>query len=381
MSKSANNNLEGGDRRRLGRGLSALIGQPVPVVPRPAREGSLAAPESPEVGGVEAGSVEVKLRAGDGGVRDDESGADGAGGVTYLAVDSIDPSPFQPRRLFNAAQLEELARSIRSAGLVQPVLVRSGSKEGRWELIAGERRLRASKIAGLEVIPCVVREASDEQAAEWAFIENLQRADLSAMERANGMKALADRSGLGHAELGERLGIDRSSVANLIRLTELEPQIQALLASGELTVGHGKVLLRMPVCIDRLSIAEGAAMMQWGVRELEYAVTRLLRGDSIVHVLRGDYEGDDPLERPGEPMGKSGGGGGSRGPRVKSGILSERELQVQDLEKRVSEHLGTKVRISTRGKSENGSLHIAFYGLDHFEGLLERMGCGGSREG
>jgi ParB family chromosome partitioning protein len=161
-----------------------------------------------------------------------------------LAPDAIHPSPFQPRKSFDDGDLDQLAESIRRAGMMQPVVVRPGAS-GDYELIAGERRWRAAKKIGLERMPAVVRDLPDEDAAELAIIENVQRKDLSAMERAWGFRTLADRFGLSHAQVAERVGLERSSVTNLVRLTELEQSIQDLLHTGAIGSGHGKALLAL----------------------------------------------------------------------------------------------------------------------------------------
>ncbi|MBX3387211.1 MAG: ParB/RepB/Spo0J family partition protein [Phycisphaeraceae bacterium] len=286
-------------------------------------------------------------------------------------------SPFQPRRHFDDAQLGELAASIKSAGMVQPVLVRrasaaAGGGDG-YELIAGERRWRASRLAGLTTVPCLVREATDEQAAEWALIENLQRTDLTVMERAHAVLGLVERFGLSQGAVADKLGLERSSVSNLIRLTELEEDVQRLLDEGKLTAGHAKTLLGVEPGERRRVLGVASAARGWSVRELEHVLTRLRAGTTLESIVGGKSGSGSG--------GKSGGVGADLGGVagvLEAKPLSEREISIRDLEKRIGEHLGTKVRISTYGKGDRGTLRVEFYGLDHFDGLMERIGM--SRE-
>ena len=274
--------------------------------------------------------------------------------VVMLALDELRPSRFQPRRTFDEAQLAELAASIRSAGMVQPVVVRR-STEGSdqfYELIAGERRWRAARLAGLETLPAIITHASDEQAAEWALIENLQRADLRPMERADAVRALVERFSLSHAQAAEKLGIDRSSVANMVRMTELEMPIRELLDLGTLTAGHGKALLAASSGEKRVHLAKRAAEQGWSVRKLEQLI-------ALQAGAAGTGMGTAEIVRvvPGA-----------------TGAGSARAAAVKDLEKQLGEHLGTSVRIRTSAGGKRGNLVIRFFDLDHFDGLMQRFG-------
>jgi ParB family chromosome partitioning protein len=270
----------------------------------------------------------------------DSSAADGPdAGVRHVRVDRIRPSPFQPRRSFDAAALATLADSIRRSGVMQPIVVRpTGSG---FELIAGERRWRAAEAAGLETIPAAVRELGDEQAAEWALVENLQREDLNPIERGAAFRELADRFNLTQAEIGERVGLDRSSVANLMRLTELEEPIRRLVAAGALGLGHARALLRIPAGVVRTAIADRAAREGWTARRIEAAAR-------------------DAVRAPAAPQAPAGDGSRARA--------------VGDLEKQLGEHLGTKVRIQTDRSGKKGRLVIEFYDLDHFDSVTQRAG-------
>lgn len=366
----AKNGGSAGKRRRLGRGLSSLIGEPVevpidpPVADQPrgnsggggekGRGWSGWSPDAdtgshdPLEGGRAAGAGAAAGTGAD--VSDGGSGGGGGGGsggeggrggvVLGIALDRISPCPYQPRSGMDATGLEQLASSIREAGVIQPVVVRHVSGD-RFELVAGERRWRAAGIAGLERVPAIVVELSDQEAAQWSLIENLQREDLNPIERAEAFGVLVERFGLTHGEVGERVGLDRSSVANLVRLMELEEPIRALIGSGRLSAGHGKALLSMLDIgvggAERIALAERAARAGWSVRRLEREAGASRKAEST-------------------------GGGDAR-----SAIRS-------DLEKRIGEHLGTRVRIQTRGDGRRGRISIEFYDLDHFETLLSTMG-------
>lgn len=297
--------------RRLGRGLSALVQSAAPV------------------------SVEVGEPNGPG---DEGSGHPG---ITRIGLDQIVASPYQPRRSFDQLELEQLAQSIRQAGVIQPILVRLSKQIPTiYELVAGERRWRAAALAGLERVPAIVVSLSDHEAAEWALIENLQRKDLDPMERAHALRNLCSRFGLSHQQLAERVGLDRSTVANLIRVTELDESIQALIAGGELSIGHGKALLAIGDPGVRLQLARRAAAEHWTVRELE-------RHDMPAAAAEGESGG------------------------------REASPTLVDLERRLGEHLGTRVRITTSRGGTRGRLAMEFYSLDHFDGLMSKFGFTG----
>ncbi len=264
--------------------------------------------------------------------------------LRLIEATSIRPNPFQPRRHFDPVALSELAQSIRHSGLMQPIIVRRASDSPtHFELVAGERRWRAAQVAGLHEIPVLVKDLSDSTSAEWALVENLQREDLNAIDRADALKGLADRFGLSHAQIAERIGLDRSSVANLIRLAELEPQIRDLIAANSLSAGHGKALLQMPPGMARVRLAERAAAEHWSVRKLESLAK------------------SQPLTM-------------EKGPRAASEMLSPEQAQRRDLERQLGEFLGTKVVLKVAGGGQRGQLVAEFYGLEHFDGLLARIG-------
>ncbi len=190
-------------------------------------------------------------------------------GLAAIPVDRIRPNPHQPRHAFDEAALAELAGSIAEHGVLQPLLV-SEDGQGGYVLVAGERRWRAARHAGLTEVPAVIRERLDERhELELALVENLQRRDLTPLEEARAYEHLRTSFGLAQAEIAERVGIDRSTVANALRLLKLEEPIQALVEEGRLTAGHGRALLAFAGAEDRLRWAERAAATGLSVRELE----------------------------------------------------------------------------------------------------------------
>jgi ParB family transcriptional regulator, chromosome partitioning protein len=302
--------------RRLGRGLTSLLGEPAPV--------------------------EVSVR------QLSERGSEGedGGGVRAIPVAAIQPNRFQPRRVFDVVALDRLADSIRRSGLMQPVIVRP-TEGSRYELVAGERRWRAAAKAGLDSVPALVRELSDEEAAEWALVENVQREDLNPMERAWAFRSLVERFALSHGQIAERVGLDRSSVANAIRLTDLEEPIREMISTGRLSAGHGKALLMAPAGPDRIKLAEQACDEGWAVRRLERAAAALANPQT-------EAPGSSTADRPGPDLAR---------------VAARAEL-----ERQLSEHLGTKVSLVTDRTGSKGRMAIEFYGLDHFDGLLAKLG-------
>jgi ParB family chromosome partitioning protein len=327
----------------------------------------MAAPAAGSSGGRDAGREDQ----GEPGGRDEpataagemgEAGSSEAAGFRRIPVELVDPSPFQPRQVFDEGALRQLADSISRSGMMQPIVVRpagdhggsggggarAGSGQGaeRFELVAGERRLRAAKLAGLTDVPAIVREVDDESAAELALVENLQREDLNAIERARALRALCERFELTHAQVAERVGLERSSVTNLVRLLELEDEIVELLAQGMLGQGHGKALLSAPAGAGRIALAARAVREEWSVRRLER-----------------------------EARGSGGGSEAAHGPAPAKGG-PDRPASLSELERQLSEHLGTKVRIAANSKGDRGRLTIEFYSLDHFDGLMGKIGFG-----
>lgn len=269
-----------------------------------------------------------------------EASASAGIGIHRIPLDRIRAGAHQPRTRFDEDGLDSLAASIRSVGVIQPITVRPAG-DGSYELIAGERRWRASKRAGLADIPAIVTDADEQTAAETALIENLQREDLNPIERSDAIRRLIDRFGFSQTAVAERVGLDRSSVSNLLRLSDLEEPIRGLLASGGVSLGHGKALLSLPPGAERVRLAELAASEGWSVRRLEEEGRRRKGGGAV------------------PPPG----GGGAE----------TEDVETRALERRLSEHLGTKVslRVDRAGK---GLVQIRFFDLDHFDDLMSRIG-------
>ena len=193
-----------------------------------------------------------------------------AAGQAEVAIELIDANPFQPRRTFSADKLKELSDSIRSSGVVQPVLLRRSGE--RYQLIAGERRLRAAKMAELTSIPAVVREIGDRDALELALTENLLRDDLNQIEAAEGYALLQQKHGLSHEEIAERLGLDRSTITNTLRLLRLPPEVQQMIAEEKISAGHARALLGLESAAAQIQLAELIVKQDLSVRQVESLV-------------------------------------------------------------------------------------------------------------
>lgn len=256
-----------------------------------------------------------------------------------LAVDVIHPNPFQPRRHFEEGALAELTESIRRHGVLHPVLVRQ--RAGVWQLIAGERRLMASRRAGLKEIPVLVRDWDDRTTMEVALVENLQRSDLNPIEEAEAFSRLISEFGWTQDEAAERVGKSRSHVANYLRLLQLESGIRTLVEEGHLTMAHAKVLLSVEP--DRRSaLADRAASEGWTVRQLTAAALRR----------------SDPVEAAGS---------------------GEPDVHLKAVEVQLAKAL--RVRVSIRGTSERGRIVIRYGSLEELEALLAEIQGGGAAEG
>ncbi len=194
-------------------------------------------------------------------------------GLEQVRLDRIDPSPFQPRRDFPEDALAELANSIRASGVVQPILLRRSAPAGdRFQLVVGERRWRASRLAGLETVPAIIRELSDQDALELALTENLLRQDLNPLEVARAYQALQEKYSLSHEQVAERLGINRSSVTNTLRLLRLPPTVQEMLSKDEITYGHARALLGLDSESAQVQLASRIAKQGLSVRQVENLV-------------------------------------------------------------------------------------------------------------
>lgn len=303
LGKGASGKGSPAKKRGLGRGLEALLGS----------KGAAAAPS---------------LEAGDG----DQ--------LRQLPLDALSAGRYQPRQHWDEDKLDELAESIRSQGVIQPIVVRQ-LPDRTFEIIAGERRWRASKLAGLSEIPAVVRSVDDRTMVAMALIENIQREDLNPLEEAHALEQLIDEFDLTHAQAAETVGRSRASVSNLLRLLELPPAIRALLEAGRLEMGHARALLTLsPELASKL--AADAADHGWSVREVEHRAQQFAAG-----------------KLPASPK-KSAGG------------KARPQADIAALETELSETLGAKVNIA-HGRGGKGRLVIHYSDLESLDGVLERL--------
>ncbi len=270
-----------------------------------------------------------------------------------LPVGSIVPNPHQPRVHFDEESLAELAASIREIGVLQPVLVRKAVEEGTYELIAGERRWRAARRAGLAVIPAIVHTTDDIGSVERALVENLHRQDLTPLEEASAYQQLIEDFALTHEQIASRVGKSRSAITNTLRLLSLPAAIQALLAAGRLSAGHAKALLGTPDRAFQEQLARRAASEGWSVRMVEEAVRE--RGGS----------GVPPAAEPPQPPAQVADGAGL------TGATRLRPPGLLELEELLAEYLSTRVSV-TMGTGK-GKVVIEFADLEDLERIYHQM--------
>lgn len=268
------------------------------------------------------------------GISDDQGS-----GTREIEIDRIRPNPFQPRKEWSVEEITSLARSILSQGILQPLVVRRAGED--FQLIAGERRLRAAKEAGLEKVPVIVRQANDQQMLALALVENIQRRDLGPVEKAEAFSRLSKEFGLTQEEMGDRVGMSRSSVANFQRLLELPDKALDLLRSGKLSMGHGRALLGLEDR-DRMNrLAVSAVKRGLSVREVEESVRRL------------NAAGSDTAGRK----------------------VRETDAETRKLQDSLQRILKTRVRI--RGRGGSGRIEISYHSLDELDRLLDVIRTGG----
>jgi ParB family chromosome partitioning protein len=254
------------------------------------------------------------------------------GSQQQIPLSKIKPNPFQPRKIFRAEDLQELVQSVKEKGVLQPIVVRKRG-EG-WEIIAGERRYRAAQKLGLLTIPAVEVQASDVESLEIALIENLQRADLSPLEEAEGYQRLSDEFQMTQEQIAQKVGKDRATVANSMRLLKLIPEVKSLLASNRLTAGHARVLAGIPSPQEQKKLADRIVKDNFTVRDAE----KWLQGQ--------------------------------KGPTKKGRALgSSKDPNVVKLEEDLRRWLGTKVTIKTQGKHK-GTVCLEYYSLDDMDRIL-----------
>lgn len=277
-------------------------------------------------------------------------------GLRDIEISSIDPNPHQPRVHFDEDTLSELSASIRAIGLLQPILVRP-VKDGRYELIAGERRWRAATRAGLTLIPAIIRITDDVSSVEQALVENLHRQDLTPLEEAAAYQQLLDDFNMTHENIAKKVGRSRSAITNSVRLLALPATIQQLLADGRLSSGHAKALLGTPDRTFQEQLARRAADNNWTVRAIEDAVRQHQRPAAVI------------AGQQTKPSGST--SSGRDRPTLRAPGLVE-------LEHLLAEHLGTTVSVTMSGK--NGKVLIQFADLDDLERMYRLMTEGPSRE-
>jgi len=257
--------------------------------------------------------------------------------IQQVPVDRISPNPYQPRTTWDEQELADLAASITTNGVIQPILLRRTS--AGFEVIAGERRLRAAIQAGLEAVPAMVRDATDAEMLELALVENIHRTDLNPLERAKAYRRYISTFSLNQTEAARRLGVDRSVVANHLRLLDLPSQVKEMLADGSLSMGHARAILALPTDELRSKLANRALAGRLSVREVERLVRRCLEGGQTA-----------------------------------------KAAYIVDLEKRLRDALGTKVRIDASRRGHRGRIVVEYYSLDEFQRITEKMGLANVEE-
>lgn len=300
------------NRRALGRGLSALLGTPADAEPV-----------------LEHTSMESATGA----------------MVVDVAVALVDPNPYQPRSEFDPAELDGLADSIRLHGILQPIVVRP--RDGRYQLVAGERRLRAAQHLSLTAIPARIVELDDRQTCELALVENLQRKDLNAIEKARAFQKYLEQFGSTHEDLAAQLGVDRSTVTNLIRLLELPDAVQEMVIKGQLTGGHARAILSIDDPLTQLAIANDVAEKGLSVRQTETLVREHKSGGAPESAVPTPQADAQPVE------------------------ADAKSNHVRSIENELCQKLGMKVVIQATG--ERGQIVLRFESNDDFERAVEQL--------
>lgn len=258
--------------------------------------------------------------------------------ILELELSCILPNPFQPRKNWNDNQLQELAGSIKENGILQPIIVRQNN--GKYEIVAGERRFRASQLAGLQRIPAMVRKTDDSEMLALAIVENIHRADLNPVEKAKAYQSFMETFDLTQEQAAQKLGQDRSVVANHIRLLNLPAEIKQMLVDGALDMGHARAILALPTDDLRKRLANRALAGRLSVREVERLVRLALAA------------GDDKKQKQ----------------------IIEKPANIKDLEEKIRSKLGTRVNIQARKNGQRGRIIIEFYSLDEFDSITQMLG-------
>ncbi|HLW50560.1 MAG TPA: ParB/RepB/Spo0J family partition protein [Sphingobacteriaceae bacterium] len=304
----------------LGKGLSALLNDSEEVLARP----NTGSQKSPALSGN----------------MPKDSDYPGPGGIYEIEINRIAVNPFQPRTDFDQEALEELADSIRMQGLIQPITVRQDAS-GNYQLISGERRLRASKLAGLNTIPAYIRTANDQQMLEMALIENIQRENLNAIEVALSFQRMIEELNLKQEELGERVSKNRSTVTNYLRLLRLPPVIQAAIRDGNLSMGHARALVNLPEVDQQLYVFREVLKNSLSVRKTEEIVREIQQGKNIKN-----SSGKTP-----------------------AGL----SFQYQKIEDDLASRFATRVKLKLQEKKGKGAIEIPFNSEDDLNRILELL--------
>jgi len=324
-------NLKKPARSALGRGLSSLISAaPVTVAPQSAHiidiTQSLSSSPQPQIPENAPTVDELANRP-----------------VQYIPISKITPNPTQPRQRFNEQEVAELAGSIKTLGVLQPVLVRpcTGDRVGMYEIVAGERRWRAASRAGLERLPAFIRHLDDRETLEIALVENVQRSNLNPVEEARGYQRLIDEFSLSQKDVAERVGKDRASVANYVRLLSLPEGVLELVNEGKLSLGHAKAILSVREPVAQMNLARKAVQENLSVRALETIVSRVVVLD------------------------------GGRKPRQRRGAVNEGDVGVEVID-RMRRALGTKVVVKHH-TSGRGKIEIEYFSEQELDRIVDQI--------
>ena len=287
----------------------------------------------------------------------------GSEGAVEVSVESIRPNPYQPRKKFDKEKLKELSESIKKHGIIQPLIVRK--KGTNYELVAGERRLRAARLAKLQTVPVLVRDYDEKQMRELSLVENIQRHDLNPLEEAKAIQELMKQCDYTQAQVAERLGRSRAAVANLLRMLNLPEELQAMVADERVTAGQMRPLLALAERDQQLKIGRALAEHGWSARTVEEVVKTVKEGKAL-QVLN---ERVVVLDKNGKPV-KESSAKDKKNKKKKPGVNGD--IHYKQFEENLIEALGTKVRIVS--KNDNvGKIEIDYYSLDDLDRICELL--------
>ena len=288
----------------------------------------------------------------------------GTKGAVEISVESISPNPYQPRKTFDKEKLKELSESIKKHGIIQPLIVRT--KGMNYELVAGERRLRAARLAKLQTVPVLIREYDDKQMRELSLVENIQRHDLNPLEEAKAIQELMKQCDYTQAQAAERLGRSRAAVANLLRLLNLPEELQTMVADERVTAGQMRPLLALADRKQQLKIGKALAEHGWSARTVE-EVVKVVKEGKALQVLN---ERIVILDKNGKPV-KEPSSAKGKGIRKKASGASA-DIHYKQFEENLIEVLGTKVRIVSKNDSV-GKIEIEYYSLDDLDRICDLL--------